>query len=150
MTLGSYPRMRVRGSFAMIEYDLDSKHNILLVRPESALDNNDFVELAKAVDPPSRPMATLPASLSARRHSRAGRISERWLPTSASSGIIKSTSKRSRWSPSRTSRMWPSIWDHTLCQPRSNIFPSVTSSKRDNGLLTARNLLSRNVSRGAY
>jgi hypothetical protein len=35
----------------MIEYDLDSKHNILLVRPESALDKNDFVELAKAVDP---------------------------------------------------------------------------------------------------
>jgi hypothetical protein len=38
----------------------------------------------------------------------------------------------------------------TLCQPRSNIFPKVSSSKRDNGLLTARNLLSRNVSRGAY
>jgi hypothetical protein len=35
----------------MIEYGLDSKHNILLVRPESALDNNDFVEPAKAVDP---------------------------------------------------------------------------------------------------
>ena len=35
----------------MIDYDLDSEHNILLVRPESALDKNDFVELAKAVDP---------------------------------------------------------------------------------------------------
>ena len=35
----------------MIEYDLDSKHNILLVRPQSALDKNDFTELAKAVDP---------------------------------------------------------------------------------------------------
>ncbi|OBH00664.1 MULTISPECIES: STAS/SEC14 domain-containing protein [unclassified Mycobacterium] len=35
----------------MIDYDLDSAHNILLVRPESALDKNDFTELAKAVDP---------------------------------------------------------------------------------------------------
>ena len=35
----------------MIDYDLDSEHNILLVRPQSALDKNDFVELAKAVDP---------------------------------------------------------------------------------------------------
>jgi hypothetical protein len=35
----------------MIDYDVDSEHNILLVRPESALDKNDFVELAKAVDP---------------------------------------------------------------------------------------------------
>jgi hypothetical protein len=35
----------------MIEYDLDSAHSILLVQPKSALDQNDFVELAKAVDP---------------------------------------------------------------------------------------------------
>ncbi|OIN80674.1 STAS/SEC14 domain-containing protein [Mycobacterium malmoense] len=35
----------------MIEHDLDSDHSILLVRPQSALDKNDFVELAKAVDP---------------------------------------------------------------------------------------------------
>ncbi len=35
----------------MIEYDLDTAHSILLVRPKSALDENDFVELAKAVDP---------------------------------------------------------------------------------------------------
>jgi hypothetical protein len=35
----------------MIEYELDSEHSILLVRPQSALDKNDFVELAKAVDP---------------------------------------------------------------------------------------------------
>ncbi|MGO9925436.1 MAG: STAS/SEC14 domain-containing protein [Mycobacterium sp.] len=35
----------------MIEYDLDSEHSILEVRPKSALDKNDFVELAKAVDP---------------------------------------------------------------------------------------------------
>jgi hypothetical protein len=35
----------------MIEYDLDTAHSILLVRPESALDKNDFVQIAQAVDP---------------------------------------------------------------------------------------------------
>ncbi|SPM26773.1 STAS/SEC14 domain-containing protein [Mycobacterium terramassiliense] len=35
----------------MIAYELDSEHNILLVHPQSALDENDFTELAKAVDP---------------------------------------------------------------------------------------------------
>ncbi|MCV7093025.1 STAS/SEC14 domain-containing protein [Mycobacterium interjectum] len=35
----------------MIDYELDSEHNILLVHPKSALDKNDFTELATAVDP---------------------------------------------------------------------------------------------------
>ncbi len=35
----------------MIEFDLDTEHNILLVRPKSALGPTDFVDLAKAVDP---------------------------------------------------------------------------------------------------
>ena len=35
----------------MIEFDLDTAHSILLVRPQSALDTADFVELAEAVDP---------------------------------------------------------------------------------------------------
>jgi SpoIIAA-like len=35
----------------MIEYDLDTEHSILEVRPKAALDKDDFVELAKAVDP---------------------------------------------------------------------------------------------------
>jgi hypothetical protein len=35
----------------MIDYDLDTARSILLVRPESRLDKDDFVELAKAVDP---------------------------------------------------------------------------------------------------
>jgi len=35
----------------MIEYDLDTEHSVLLVRPKSALDQQDFVELAKTVDP---------------------------------------------------------------------------------------------------
>ena len=35
----------------MIDYDLDTENSILVVRPESALDKDDFVELAKVVDP---------------------------------------------------------------------------------------------------
>jgi SpoIIAA-like len=35
----------------MIDYDLDTARSILLVRPESRLDKDDFVKLAKAVDP---------------------------------------------------------------------------------------------------
>ncbi|WP_156688773.1 STAS/SEC14 domain-containing protein [Mycobacterium sp. Marseille-P9652] len=35
----------------MIEYELDKEHSILEARPQSALDKEDFVELAKAVDP---------------------------------------------------------------------------------------------------
>jgi SpoIIAA-like len=35
----------------MIEYDLDTEHSILQVRPQSALGKDDFAELAKAVDP---------------------------------------------------------------------------------------------------
>ena len=34
----------------MIEHVLDTAHSILVVRPTSALGENDFVELAKAVD----------------------------------------------------------------------------------------------------
>jgi hypothetical protein len=35
----------------MIEYDLDTAHSILHVRPQSALEQDDFVKLASAVDP---------------------------------------------------------------------------------------------------
>lgn len=35
----------------MIEYDLDKEHSVLEVRPKSALDKDDFVKLAEAVDP---------------------------------------------------------------------------------------------------
>ena len=34
----------------MIDYDLDTEHSIVLVRPQSRLDQDDFVKLAKAVD----------------------------------------------------------------------------------------------------
>ena len=35
----------------MIEYDLDTEHSILHVQPKSPLEQDDFVKLAKAVDP---------------------------------------------------------------------------------------------------
>jgi hypothetical protein len=34
----------------MIDYDLDTKHSIVVVRPKSRLDKADFVKLAEAVD----------------------------------------------------------------------------------------------------
>lgn len=35
----------------MIEHTLDTEHSILYLRPRSALEQNDFVQLAKTVDP---------------------------------------------------------------------------------------------------
>ncbi len=35
----------------MLEYEFDSANSILVVKPESALEKNDFVQLAQAVDP---------------------------------------------------------------------------------------------------
>ena len=35
----------------MIEHTLDTAHSILYVRPKSALEQGDFVQLAKTVDP---------------------------------------------------------------------------------------------------
>lgn len=35
----------------MLEYEFDSANSILLVKPESPLEKNDFVQLAQAVDP---------------------------------------------------------------------------------------------------
>jgi SpoIIAA-like len=41
---------RTKGTF-MIEHSLDAANSILHVRPTSSLEERDFVELAKAVDP---------------------------------------------------------------------------------------------------
>jgi hypothetical protein len=35
----------------MIEYDLDTEHSILHLQPKSAIEQDDFVKIAKAVDP---------------------------------------------------------------------------------------------------
>ncbi|MGO9036010.1 hypothetical protein [Mycobacterium sp.] len=40
-----------RGSDTWIEYNLDTAHSIPHVRPESPLEQDDFVKLANAVDP---------------------------------------------------------------------------------------------------
>ena len=131
----------------MIEYDLEPSIPSCWcdLSPRSA--KNDLSNLPLTLR--ARQMATLLASLSAPPHSRGGTVSGQWSHTSASCGTIKSTSNRSQWSPTRTLRMWPSIWDHTLCQPGSNIFPPARSNKRDSGLSTARNALSRKLNRRA-
>jgi SpoIIAA-like len=36
---------------AMLDVDVDAAHSIIVLHPESALGKNDFVELAKVVDP---------------------------------------------------------------------------------------------------
>ena len=36
---------------SVIKYDLDKASSILTVQPESSLDKNDFVQMAKAIDP---------------------------------------------------------------------------------------------------
>ena len=43
----------------MIEYDLDTAHSILHVRPTSALQQEDFARLARAVDPHIEATGTL-------------------------------------------------------------------------------------------
>lgn len=35
----------------MIEYDLDAEHSILRVQPKSAIEKDDFVKIAKVVEP---------------------------------------------------------------------------------------------------
>lgn len=35
----------------MLDYTVDQENSIVLVHPESALDTNDFIQLAKVVDP---------------------------------------------------------------------------------------------------
>ena len=35
----------------MIDYHLDTATSILTLRPESALEKNDFIEVAQALDP---------------------------------------------------------------------------------------------------
>src|SRR4249919_3137787 len=41
----------IHRSEGMIEHTLDSAHSILYVRPKSKLEQGDFVQLAKTVDP---------------------------------------------------------------------------------------------------
>ena len=56
----------------MIEYHLDTEHSILHVQPKSAIEQDDFVKLAKAVDPHIEATGGLSASSSTLRGSRDG------------------------------------------------------------------------------
>ena len=48
----------------MIEHTLDTTHSILYVRPKSKLEQADFVQLAKTVDPTLNPREISPVSSS--------------------------------------------------------------------------------------
>ena len=76
----------------MIEYDLDTEHSILHVQPKSAIENDDFVKLAKkkAVDPHIEATGGLSASSSTLRGSRDGGVLGQWSTSFASFAIITS------------------------------------------------------------
>ena len=74
----------------MIEYNLDTEHSILHVQPKSAIENDDFVKLAKAVDPHIEATGGLLASSSKPRRFRDGRVLGQWSTSFALSEIITS------------------------------------------------------------
>ena len=121
----------------MIDFDLDTAHSILLVQPESSLQETDFADLAKAVDPQIQETETLPASSSTPGNSPAGTVSARWSNTFASSRTIRNTSRKSHSSPTRTSGMSPSTWRHTSSRRKSGIFPASNSTRPGSGSPTA-------------
>ena len=74
----------------MIEYDLDTEHSILHVQPKSAIEQDDFVKLAKAVDPHIEATGGLAGSSSTPRRSPDGRVLGQWSTSFASFEIITS------------------------------------------------------------
>lgn len=122
----------------MIEYELDKEHSILEVRPQSALDKEDFVELAKAVDPHIEANGDLAGLI----------ISAPSFPGWDSFGALvthfrfvrehQKQSRRSRSSPTPTSRMSPSTWHLISSQRRSATFRPGKPNRRASGS-TARN-----------
>ena len=100
----------------MIEHTLDRAHSILYVRPKSKLEQDDFVQLAKTVDPHIDERGDL-AGLIIEVTSFPGwdRASGQWRAIFVSCEIITSTSEKigvvtrfPRW------EMLPNIWCHTL------------------------------------
>ena len=83
----------------MIEYSLDTTHSVLYLQLKSALEQEDFVKVAKIVDPTLKRPASLPASSWSFPRFQDGKISEQWPPTSASYGTITSASRKSVSSP---------------------------------------------------
>ena len=79
----------------MIEYHLDTEHSILHVQPKSALEQDDFVKLANAVDPHIEATGGLPVSSSKPRPSLDGRVLGQWSISFALFEII--TSEYREW-----------------------------------------------------
>ena len=79
----------------MIEYNLDTEHSILLVQPKSAIEQDDFVKLAKAVDPHIEATAVWLVSSSKLRGSPDGRVLGQWSTSFDSFEIITSASRES-------------------------------------------------------
>ena len=82
----------------MIEYDLDTEHSILHVQPKSAIENGDFVNIAKAVDPHIEatgggPVVLLASSSKPRRFPD-GRVLGHWSTSFALFEIITSASRK--------------------------------------------------------
>ena len=80
----------------MIEYNLDTEHSDLDVQRKSAIEQDDFVKLAKAVDPTSRQAAVWLVSSSKPRRSPDGRVLGPWSTSFASFAIITSASGESQ------------------------------------------------------
>lgn len=66
----------------MIEYHLDTEHSILHVQPKSAIENDDFVKLVKAVDPHIEETGRLSGSSSKAQGSRDGGALGQWSTSS--------------------------------------------------------------------
>jgi hypothetical protein len=82
----------------MIDYTLDTAQSILYVRPSSALEQEDFVELAKVADPHIEQTGSLAGLvIDAPRFPWWDSPWEPWRPTSASFGTTISTSGKSPW-----------------------------------------------------
>ena len=79
----------------MIEHTLDKAHSILYVRPQSKLEQGDFVQLAKTVDPYIEERGLSPVSSSRPPPFLDGRASGQWQAIFDLCEIITSTSRRS-------------------------------------------------------
>ena len=80
----------------MIEHTLDSAHSILYVRPKSKLEQGDFVQLAKTVDPYIEEKGISPVSSSRSPPFQDGRASGQWRAIFVLCEIITSTSRNRR------------------------------------------------------
>ena len=79
----------------MIEYNLDTEHSILHVQPKSAIENDDFVKLAKAVDPHIEATGGLSGLIIETPRFPDGGVLGQWSTSFALFGIITSASRKS-------------------------------------------------------